>query len=837
MRAFNITGMNCAACSARVEKAVSKVKGVKSCSVSLLTNSMGVEGNASDSDIIKAVERAGYGASVKNREKKEKSEDDLKDRESPKLLKRLIASSVLMLILMYFTMGVMMWNWPAGAFFEKSHTALGLLELLLTLSVMIINGKFFISGFKSIIHLSPNMDALVAIGSSAAFIYSTYALFMMAYSESTGDHRTAGMYMNYMYFESAAMILTLITLGKLLESISKGKTTNAIKSLMKLSPKTATILVDGKEVEVSVDNLHIDDIFIVKPGENIPVDGVVIEGESAVNESALTGESIPEDKSVGSQVYSATANTSGYLKCKATKVGENTTLNQIISLISDASRTKAPIAKIADRVSSVFVPSVILIAIITTIGWLLGGFMFSQSLLRGISVLVISCPCALGLATPVAIMVGNGVAAKNGILFKTALSMENAGKCEYAILDKTGTITTGNPEVTGIYPYSGVTERELMEIAASLERLSEHPLSKAIMKRAEEMGVKTKSVELFKASSGNGLEGKIESEMVYGGNLKYALSVNKESKILQREGDELSEKGETPLFFVTKERLLGIISVRDIIKSDSKEAIEELKGEGVEVVMLTGDNERTAKAIAKEAGIESVESGVMPSGKERIVASYSSRGKTIMVGDGINDAPALTRATVGMAIGAGSDIAIDSADVVLIKSSLMDVPKSIRISRRTLRNIHENLFWAFGYNIIGIPLAAGVFVYPFGWEMNPMFAALCMSVSSFLVVTNALRLNFMNTSSTKHDRKIKHRILKKKENMDMKKEIKIEGMMCSHCEMTVKKALEGIDGVKKASVSHEKGEAVVELSKSVDDEALKKAVEDKDYKVLSIINA
>lgn len=841
MEQYNVTGMSCAACSARVEKAVSKVPGVTSCSVSLLTNSMGVEGTASPTDIIAAVEEAGYGASEKGAPaaggKQQTSlaaaEDSLRDKETPKMKKRLIASLCFLIPLMYFSMGHMMWNWPVPAFFEGNHVAMGLLQLLLTAAVMVINQKFFISGFKGLIHGAPNMDTLVALGAGASFVYSTYALFAMTDAQVQGDMAGAMSYMHEFYFESAAMILTLITVGKMLEARSKGKTTDALKSLMKLAPKTATVLRNGAETEVSVDQVRKGDIFVVRPGENIPVDGIVLEGSSAVNESALTGESIPVDKKPGDQVSAATVNHSGFIRCEATRVGEDTTLSQIIQMVSDAAATKAPIAKIADRVSGVFVPAVIAIAAITIIVWLIAGQTVGFALARGISVLVISCPCALGLATPVAIMVGNGMGAKNGIMFKTAVSLEETGKTQIVALDKTGTITSGEPKVTDMIPADGVTEDELLAAAYALEKKSEHPLAHAILVRAKEKGVDERlETEEFQAVPGNGLSGRLGEDWLAGGNLKFIGGNAEITDEIRRKAEELAEGGKTPLFFSRNGKLIGIIAVADVIKEDSPQAVRELQNMGIHVVMLTGDNERTAKAIGAQAGVDEVIAGVLPDGKESVIRSLKRKGKVAMVGDGINDAPALTRADIGIAIGAGTDIAIDAADVVLMKSRLSDVPAAIRLSRATLRNIHENLFWAFFYNVIGIPLAAGVWIPLFGWQLNPMFGAAAMSLSSFCVVTNALRLNWFNVHDARKDKNVKSH--KKQEVTTMEKTMKIEGMMCEHCEARVKKTLEAIPQVDAAEVSHKAGTAVVTLNAEVGDDVLKKAVEDQDYKVLGI---
>lgn len=832
MKQYNVTGMSCASCVARVEKAVNKVEGVTSCSVNLLTNSMSVDGNVKSSDVISAVENAGYGASLKGNSSKENKSnaEPLKDTETPKLKKRLFSSLVFLLLLMYISMGHMMWGFPLPSILANNHIAMGLIQLLLTGIIMVINQKFFVSGFKALIHRSPNMDTLVDLGAGASFIYSVYALFAMTNAQVNNDMSLVMKYMDEFYFESAGMILTLITLGKMLESYSKGKTTNAIKGLMNLAPKKATILVDNAEKVVPIEEVKIGDIFVVKPGENIPVDGVVIEGESAVNESALTGESIPVDKTVGDNVSGATVNQSGFIKCKATKVGEDTTLSQIIKMVSDASATKAPIAKVADKVSGVFVPIVISIAVVTIIVWLLCGATFGNALVRGISVLVISCPCALGLATPVAIMVGNGVGAKNGILFKNATSLETTGKVSYVLLDKTGTITNGTPVVTDIIPSENYTQDDLLSYASSLESKSEHPLAKAVVQKVIDSNIKTLDTTDFKSLTGNGVSAKINGKTIVGGSVKHISSIaNIDEKII-KQADVLATKGKTPLLFVMDNQLLGIIAVADVVKSDSPKAIKELQNMGIKVVMVTGDNEKTAQAIAKESGVDEVIAGVLPDGKEKVVTQYKEKGMVAMVGDGINDAPALTRADIGIAIGAGTDVAIDSADIVLMKSKLTDVSGAIRLSRGTLRNIHENLFWAFIYNVIGIPLAAGVWIPIFGWTLSPMFGAAAMSLSSFCVVTNALRLNFLNIRSNKRDRKIKN-ITNKKEKNTMTKTLKINGMMCPHCEATVKTALESIDGVTSAEVSHESGTAVVTLSKEINEDVLKKAVVDKGYTV------
>ncbi len=842
--------MSCAACSARVEKAVSKVPGVTSCSVSLLTNSMGVEGDASAADIIKAVEEAGYGAALKGAHPAGEqigsagagsamaAEDSLIDKETPKMKKRLVASLCFLIPLMYFSMGHMMWNWPVPSFLEGNHVGMGLIQLLLTTIIMVINQKFFISGFRGMIHGAPNMDTLVALGAGASYVYSTYALFVMTDAQMRGDMAGVMSYMHEFYFESAAMILTLITVGKMLEARSKGKTTDALKSLMKLAPKTATVIRNGEETVVSVEQVRKGDVFVVRPGENIPVDGIVLEGTSAVNESALTGESIPVDKNPGDQVSAATLNQSGFIRCEASRVGEDTTLSQIIQMVSDAAATKAPIAKIADRVSGVFVPAVIAIAIVTIIVWLAVGETVGFALARGISVLVISCPCALGLATPVAIMVGNGMGAKHGIMFKTAVSLEETGRTQIVALDKTGTITSGEPKVTDMIPAEGVTEQELLTLAYALEQKSEHPLAHAILVKAQESCMDhAPETEDFQAVPGNGLTGKLGTDMLAGGNLQFISQVTGENGSvitaeIRKKAEELAEEGKTPLFFSRNGQLAGIIAVADVIKEDSPQAVRELQNMGIRVVMLTGDNERTARAIGAQAGVDEVIAGVMPDGKENVIRNLKKKGKVAMVGDGINDAPALTRADIGIAIGAGTDIAIDAADVVLMKSRLSDVPAAIRMSRATLRNIHENLFWAFFYNVIGIPLAAGVWIPIFGWQLNPMFGAAAMSLSSFCVVTNALRLNWFNMYDAGKDKKIK--IHKKQEDMTMEKTMKIEGMMCGHCEATVKKALEALPEVDSAAVSHEAGTAVVTLNAQVSDEVLKKTVEDKDYKVLEI---
>ena len=844
MEQYSVTGMTCAACQARVEKVVSNVPGVTDVSVSLLTNSMGVEGTAASADIVAAVEKAGYHASVKGAQmESSQGAEALADTETPKLLKRLIISLIFLMPLMYLSMGHMMWNWPLPGFLNNNHVGMGLAQLLFTVIIMVINQRFFISGFTSLIHRAPNMDTLVAMGATAAFGYSTYALFAMTVAQTAGNDKLVMSYMHEFYFESAAMILTLITLGKTLEAYSKGKTTDALKSLMNLAPKMATVVRNEREMLISADQVTKGDIFLVKPGESIPVDGIVLEGNSAINEAALTGESIPVDKAVGDTVSAATINQSGFIKCEATRVGEDTTLSQIIKMVSDAAATKAPIAKIADKVSGIFVPAVITIAIITIIGWLLTGESVGFALARGISVLVISCPCALGLATPVAIMVGNGVGAKHGILFKTAVSLEEAGKVDIVALDKTGTITNGQPKVTDILPVDGISEQELLETAFSLEKKSEHPLAKAIVEYGEEKNFTVSVIDNFKAVPGNGLTGTLNEETLIGGNLLFiekSLSISKE---LKHSAEQLASAGKTPLFFAKENRLLGMIAVADVIKEDSPQAIKELKAMGIHVVMLTGDNERTAKAIGEQAGVDNVIAGVLPDGKESVIQALGKKGKVAMVGDGINDAPALTRADVGIAIGAGTDVAMDAADVVLMKSKLADVPAAIRLSRGVLRNIHENLFWAFFYNTIGIPLAAGLLIPVLGWKLNPMFGAAAMSLSSFCVVTNALRLNLLNIRSTKKDKKMKKAIdvslininnNEKKEVNEMTKTMNIKGMMCGHCEAAVKKALEALPEVASAEVSHEKGTAVVTLEKEIADEILKKTVEDKDYEVVEI---
>jgi len=859
MKQYTVTGMSCAACSARVEKAVSKVDGVTSCSVSLLTNSMGVEGSATDAQIVEAVEQAGYGASPKGTatesendkannslEQLKAAQDALVDRETPKLVNRLIASLIFLVVLMYFSMGHMMWGWPLPEFFNGNHVAMGLLQLLLTVAVMVINQKFFISGFKGLIHGAPNMDTLVALGSAASFGYSVYALFAMTAAQVNGDMDAVMSYMHEFYFESAAMILALITVGKMLEAHSKGKTTDALKSLMQLAPKTATVVRNGVEQEISVDAVKKGDIFVVRPGENIPVDGEIIDGTTAVNESALTGESIPVDKQPKDAVSAATVNQSGFIKCRATRVGEDTTLSQIIQMVSDAAATKAPIAKIADRVSGVFVPAVITIAIITIIAWLIAGETVGFALARGISVLVISCPCALGLATPVAIMVGNGKGAKSGILFKTAASLEATGRTQIVALDKTGTITSGEPKVTDVVPDETFFEETgnhagaLLAIAASVEAKSEHPLAKAIMERAKTDEIAVAEVTDFSAVVGNGLTAILAGKMIKAGNLAFVSKFVKVSDDMRAKAVEFSKEGKTPLFFAADDRLCGIIAVADTIKEDSPEAVRQLKNMGIRVVMLTGDNEQTANAIGKQAGVDEVIAGVLPDGKEAVIRKLKKQGRVAMVGDGINDAPALTRADMGIAIGAGSDVAIDAADVVLMKSRLIDVPAAVRLSRATLTNIHENLFWAFFYNVIGIPLAAGLWYPLLGWKLNPMFGAAAMSLSSFCVVTNALRLNLCRVYDPKHDRKAtpdrKNKTKKPNESEEksMTKTMNIEGMMCGHCEARVKKALEALDAVSEAAVSHESGTAVVTLSSDISDEKLKETVEAEDYKVTSI---
>lgn len=861
MKQYTVIGMSCAACSARVEKAVSHVAGVESCSVSLLTNSMGVEGDVKDADIIAAVEQAGYGAEVKGAASGENQggksgsmagEEMLKDRETPVLKRRLIASVCFLVPLMYLSMGHMMWGWPVPEVLKENHVAMGLIQLLLTGGVMIINQKFFISGFQSLWHRAPNMDTLVALGAGASFGYSVYALFAMTDAQMRMDMDGVMAFMHEFYFESAAMILTLITVGKMLEARSKGKTTDALKSLMRLAPKKAVILKNGEEQEVSIEQVKKGDLFVVRPGENIPVDGIVVDGSSAVNEAALTGESIPVDKEAGDHVSAATLNQSGFLKCEALRVGEDTTLSQIIQMVSDAAATKAPIAKVADRVSGVFVPIVIGIAAMTIAVWLLAGASVGFALARGISVLVISCPCALGLATPVAIMVGNGMGAKNGIMFKTAVSLEETGKVEIVALDKTGTITSGEPKVTDLLPVEGITEEMLLSYAYALERKSEHPLAAAVIREAEERHLPGREAESFQAVPGNGLTAVVDGKKLRGGNLAFIRQEAEVSEERKRQAERLASDGKTPLFFSLQasggeQELLGIIAVADVIKEDSPRAIRELQNMGIHVVMLTGDNERTANAIGAQAGVDDVIAGVLPDGKQKVVENLKQKGKVAMVGDGINDAPALTSADMGIAIGAGTDIAIDAADVVLMKSRLSDVPAAIRLSRATLRNIHENLFWAFFYNLIGIPLAAGVWYPLLGWKLNPMFGAAAMSLSSFCVVTNALRLNWFHMNDTVKDKKrkyqkakqkveekVKENVKEKEEETTMTKTMKIEGMMCGHCEAAVKKALEALDGVEAAEVSHEKGTAVVTLAKEVEDEVLKKTVEEKDYQVISI---
>ena len=845
--------MSCAACSSRVEKAVNKVPGVESCSVSLLTNSMGVEGTASPAEIISAVEAAGYGASEKGGSAEagesgagaqmSADEELLKDTETPVLKRRLIASVAVLIVLMYFSMGHMMWNWPIPSILEGNHVAMGLIQLLLSAIIMVINQKFFISGFKSLWHRAPNMDTLVALGSGAAFVYSTYALFAMTDAQVNGDMSAVMKYMHEFYFESAAMILALITVGKMLEARSKGKTTDALKGLMKLAPKTAVILRDGEEVTVPASQVKKGDIFVVRPGESIPVDGIVKSGMSAVDESALTGESMPVDKAPDDAVSAATINQSGFLQCEATRVGEDTALSQIIKMVSDAAATKAPIAKVADKVSGIFVPAVIAIAAVTILVWLLVGQTVGFALARGISVLVISCPCALGLATPVAIMVGNGIGARRGILFKTAVSLEATGKVQIAALDKTGTITEGDPKVTDIIPVHGVSEDELMTYAYSLEAMSEHPLAKAVVAAAEERGLETMDISDFRILPGSGLSAMLDGEALYGGSLSFASETAELDDEIRRKAESLAEEGKTPLFFIKDKNILGMIAVADVIREDSPAAVKELQDMGIRVVMITGDNRRTAEAVGKQAGVDQVIAQVLPDGKEAAIRELQKYGKVAMVGDGINDAPALTRADTGIAIGAGTDVAIDAADVVLMNSSLSDVPAAVRLSRLTLRNIHQNLFWAFIYNVIGIPLAAGVWIHLLGWQLNPMFGAAAMSLSSFCVVTNALTLNLFDIRNTRHDRKRKRidipQIINEieeddKEESGMKKTIKIEGMMCKHCEASVKGSLESLDGVKGAKVSHEKGTAVVKLADDVADDVLRKAVEDKDFKVLSI---
>ena len=844
MEQYNVTGMSCAACSARVEKAVAKVPGVTACSVSLLTNSMGVEGTAAPAQVIAAVQQAGYGASLKGAA--QAAPDPLEDRETPVLKRRLMASLGFLLVLMYFSMGHMMWGWPVPAFFARNHVAMGLLELLLTVAVMVINQKFFISGFKSLWHRAPNMDTLVALGATAAFGYSTYALFAMTDAQVRGDMDGVMHFMMELYFESAAMILTLITVGKMLEARSKGRTTDALKSLMKLAPKTATVVRGGAEAVIPVEQVQPGEEFVVRPGENIPVDGVVLEGSSAVNEAALTGESIPVDKAPGDPVSAATINQAGFIRCRATRVGQDTTLSQIIRMVSDAAATKAPIAKAADRVSGIFVPAVIAIAAVTTVVWLLLGRGAGFALARGISVLVISCPCALGLATPVAIMVGNGVGAKNGILFKTAVSLEQTGKVDIVALDKTGTITSGEPRVTDVAPAPGVGQDELVRAAFALEQKSEHPLARAVLDYGRTAGLAPEPVTGFAALPGNGLRAVLQGRTLVGGSESFLDSQTRVPDAVRREGRRLAEQGKTPLYFAADGRVLGLIAVADVIKEDSPRAVRELQNMGIHVVMLTGDNERTARAIGAQAGVDEVIAGVLPDGKEQVIRDLQRRGKVAMVGDGINDAPALTRADMGIAIGAGADVAIDAADIVLMKSRLSDVPAAIRLSRATLRNIHENLFWAFFYNTIGIPLAAGVFI-PLGLTLNPMFGAAAMSLSSFCVVSNALRLNWFKLRDPRHDHKrrgmrpdkqpARPQTTDETEELSMKRTIKIEGMMCPHCEARVKKALEALPGVTEAVASHEAGTAVVTLSEPVEDEALKKAVEEQDYTVVGIENS
>ena len=842
MEQYTVTGMSCAACSARVEKAVSKVPGVTSCSVSLLTNSMGVEGSADPASIISAVEAAGYGASVKGADKKANTlaadEAALEDKETPVLKRRLIASVGFLLVLMYFSMGHMMWGWPLPAWFQDNHIAMGIVQMILAAIVMVINQKFFISGFKSLWHRAPNMDTLVAMGSMASFVWSVYVLLAMTRAQVDGNMDAVMNYMMDFYFESAAMILTLITVGKMLEAKSKGRTTDALKSLMKLAPKTAVLVRDGKEVTVSIDQVQKGDIFVVRPGENIPVDGRILEGHSAVNESALTGESIPVDKEAGDLVSAATINQSGFIKCEATRVGEDTTLSQIIKMVSDAAATKAPIAKIADKVSGVFVPAVITIAVITTIVWLIAGQSVGYALARGISVLVISCPCALGLATPVAIMVGNGMGAKNGILFKTAVSLEETGRVQIVALDKTGTITSGEPKVTDIYPADGENEESLLREAAILEQKSEHPLAKAILEKVKEKKWMLEEAEEFEALPGNGLKASYNKKELLGGSMKFMQEQIGISEEMQKQAQHFAEEGKTPLFFAKEQKLLGMIAVADTIKEDSPRAVKELQNMGIRVVMLTGDNERTARAIGAQAGVDEVIAGVLPDGKESVIRKLKQKGKVAMVGDGINDAPALTRADIGIAIGAGTDIAIDAADVVLMKSRLSDVPAAVRLSRATLKNIHENLFWAFFYNVIGIPLAAGVWIPIFGWTLNPMFGAFAMSLSSFCVVSNALRLNLFKVKDAKKDKKLKNEVsvseLSLTQTDGETKTLKIKGMMCGHCEARVKQALESLEGVEEAKVSHEAGTAVVILSAPVDEKFMKQNVEKEGYKVLSI---
>ena len=833
MTQYNVTGMSCAACSARVEKAVNSVDGVTSCAVSLLTNSMGVEGTASPDEIIKAVTAAGYGASLKDGTKKEATNsDELKDTETPKLIKRLVASVVFLIPLMYISMGHMMWGWPLPHFMDNNHVAMGLAQMLFAIIIMVINQKFFISGFKGLINKSPNMDTLIAIGSGASFLYSTYSLFAMTVAQTAGDSAKVMSYMDGFYFESAAMILTLITVGKTLESYSKGRTTDALKGLLSMAPKTATIIRDGAETEVPIENVQIGDIFAVKPGESIPVDGVIIDGETAIDESAITGESIPVDKTEGDSVTAATINSSGYIKCRAVRVGEDTTFSQIIKMVSDASATKAPIAKVADKVSGVFVPVVMCIAVVTFVVWLIVGQKFGYALSRGVSVLVISCPCALGLATPVAVMVGNGMGAKNGILFKTAAALEATGKTQIVAVDKTGTVTLGQPKVTDIVPCDNISDDELLSVAYALEKKSEHPLAKAITDAAQQKNISLKETEEFSILAGNGLKGVIDNKTVIGGSYAFVSGVVDFDNAVTEKYNALAEQGKTPMFFARDNKLLGIIAVADVIKEDSPRAIKELRDMGIKTVMLTGDNKRTADAIGRQVGVDTVISGVLPNEKESVIRRLSEYGKVAMVGDGINDAPALTRADIGMAINTGTDIAADAADVVLMNSRLSDVSAAIRLSRATLTNIHENLFWAFIYNIIGIPLAAGVWIPIFGWTLNPMFGAAAMSLSSFCVVTNALRLNLFNIHKTKNVKKIKPVQVDIKEIVTMKKTVKIEGMMCPHCEATVKKALEAVDGVETATPNHETDSAEITFTTSVDDEKIKKAVEDAGYKYI-----
>ncbi len=833
MTQYNVTGMSCAACSARVEKAVNSVDGVTSCAVSLLTNSMGVEGTASPDEIIKAVTAAGYGASLKDGTKKEvTNSDELKDTETPKLIKRLVASVVFLIPLMYISMGHMMWGWPLPHFMDNNHVAMGLAQMLFAIIIMVINQKFFISGFKGLINKSPNMDTLIAIGSGASFLYSTYSLFAMTVAQTAGDSAKVMSYMDGFYFESAAMILTLITVGKTLESYSKGRTTDALKGLLSMAPKTATIIRDGAETEVPIENVQIGDIFAVKPGESIPVDGVIIDGETAIDESAITGESIPVDKTEGDSVTAATINSSGYIKCRAVRVGEDTTFSQIIKMVSDASATKAPIAKVADKVSGVFVPVVMCIAVVTFVVWLIVGQKFGYALSRGVSVLVISCPCALGLATPVAVMVGNGMGAKNGILFKTAAALEATGKTQIVAVDKTGTVTLGQPKVTDIVPCDNISDDELLSVAYALEKKSEHPLAKAITDAAQQKNISLKETEEFSILAGNGLKGAIDNKTVIGGSYAFVSGVVDFDNAVTEKYNALAEQGKTPMFFARDNKLLGIIAVADVIKEDSPRAIKELRAMGIKTVMLTGDNKRTADAIGRQIGVDTVISGVLPNEKESVIRRLSEYGKVAMVGDGINDAPALTRADIGMAINTGTDIAADAADVVLMNSRLSDVSAAIRLSRATLTNIHENLFWAFIYNIIGIPLAAGVWIPIFGWTLNPMFGAAAMSLSSFCVVTNALRLNLFNIHKTKNVKKIKPVQVDIKEIVTMKKTVKIEGMMCPHCEATVKKALEAVDGVDTATPNHETNSAEITFTTSVDDEKIKKAVEDAGYKYI-----